>query len=58
VGYVYFLGMADVPEAQAFVASALFSVQAVCINWGLGGIVLALFPLRATDRQSLADAAR
>jgi uncharacterized protein (TIRG00374 family) len=58
VGYVYFLGMVDVPEAQAFVASALFSVQAICINWGLGGVVLALFPLRTTDRESLSAAPR
>jgi uncharacterized protein (TIRG00374 family) len=52
VGYVYLMGMVGVPEAQAFVASALLSVLAICLNWGVGGVVLALFPLRGTEQRS------
>ncbi len=56
VGYVYFMGLAGVPEAQAFVASALFSFLAICINVGIGGIVFALFPLRVPNERAAAAA--
>jgi len=50
-GYVYFMGMVGVPEAQAFVASALFSLLHTCANVGIGGVFLAFFSVPLTKQQ-------
>ena len=44
VAFVYLMGLVAVPEAQAFVASALFSILILAMNLGIGGLVFVSQP--------------